>query len=206
MTRFISISGPSSTGKSTLVRELRAQFPSSSVKTCSDFHEVTWKEFLNTGKFKEFTEIQNDSEYLCIYILRLIKDYESLLSTLKDSKYDLVILDGCWLDLFVYTNLQMWYSSFVREVQEDILMRICRQSSDIDKIYITKADDEKYPTLVHDRRSHMVNFHRNRKLELQYYELAKRFKGTVELPDPDIKEAVNFIMTDIESYTYPSEI
>lgn len=201
MANFIAISGPSTTGKTSLVNALSAHKELSDIVFSPDIQDVVWQELVDAGHFSEFTEICKDSDYLSIYILRMIDYYNNYIDSIKNSDFT-VILDECWLDLAIYSILNMWYTRGIKSLQEEILHKISLYDEMISRIYITKADDEKYPVDKNRLRGRMYTFRMNRPLEIRYYELAKHFKNAVPLPSSDISDSSLFIIDDLSKLGY----
>lgn len=201
MATFISISGPSTTGKTAIIEELSLHKDLQHIVFSPDMHDVVWNDLVDKGLFHDFTEISSDSDYLCTFIVRLIEHYNKYIESFKDTD-DIIVLDGCWLDLSVYSMLNMWYTRLIKSVQEDILMRATRHDNLISRIYITKADDKKYPVDKFRLRGKMSTFRMNRPLELRYYELYKNMKNAVALPSSDKSECVDFIIKDLKELGY----
>lgn len=201
MANFVSISGPSTTGKTSLMNSLSTYSELSSVVFSPDMHDVVWSNLVDGGYFTDFTEILKDTDYLCTYILRLIDYYNNYIDSYKDSDC-LVILDGCWLDLSIYSILNMWYTRGVKSVQEDILEKVSVYNKNISRIYITEANDSQYPLSKYHIRGKMSTFRTNRPLEIQYYELAKNFKNSESLPSTDVSDCSLFIINDLKKLGY----
>lgn len=201
MAKFIAISGASTTGKTSLIDSLSTYREMNKIVFSPDMHDVVWKDLLEKGIFSEFTEIQSDSDYLCTYILRVIDYYHKYLDSFEDSDA-IVLLDGCWLDLSIYSILQSWYTKVTKSVLESILKTITKYDERISRIYMTKADDLKYPIDRYRLRGTMTTFRENRPLELQYYDIAKHVRDVVEIPSSDISEASLFIIDDFKKLGY----
>lgn len=201
MATFISISGPSTTGKTSLIESLSTYKELQHIVFSPDMHEVVWSDLVDKGFFQEFTEISKDSDYLCTYIIRLIDHYNNYLEQFKDTD-DIVILDGCWLDLSIYAHLNMWYTRIIKSVQEEILRKATVYDKNIVRIYITKADDKKYPVDKNRLRGKISTFRENRALEIRHYEIAKHFKTALEIPTSDITDASLFIIEDLKNLGY----
>lgn len=198
---IISISGPSLTGKSSLHRELlSATQGNSSVRFYGNFHESVWEELVSQKVFSEFDELQNDTEYLCIYLFRIISRFEEFFS--KNYEDKLIILDGCWLDTLIYASLNMWYNSFLRELQEEIFTKISSFHESVDRIYLTSAFDDVYPPQLKGNRKFVSNFKKNRSLEIKSYELAGKLQGIKKLPSSSIEDSVQFILSDLKDSGY----
>lgn len=203
MSKFIAISGPAVTGKTSLVDELRNSLKEyKNIVYGPDIKETVWRELVDSGYFKEFSEIDTDREYMCIYLIRLIKFYEEELIGKYAYEDKLVILDGSWVDLLTYATLQMYYNSFIIEVQTKIFSDILALSNTIDQIYLTVADEEKYPVNYKGMRCNIVNFKKNRPLELKYYEMARQYKRVTQLPTLEIKDSRDYIITDLKKLGY----
>lgn len=201
MATFIAISGPSSTGKTTLVNSLSTHKELSKAVFSPDLYEAVWSDLVYRGFFSEWKEINTDPDYLCVYILKLIDYYENYIRQYED-KDDLVILDGCWLDLSIYAILNLWYTRAIKGVQEDILHRLNKFDEHISRIYFTNFDETKQVKIPHRRQYRIANLKTNRPLELQFYNLYKNFKNVVDLPSTDISDSSLFIIKDLSNLGY----
>lgn len=201
MAKFISISGPATTGKTSIINSLSTYTELSNAVFSPDVHELVWNELVDKGLFSEFTEISTDYDYLCTFITCMIDKYTEYLESFKDSD-KLVILDGCWLDLSIYSVLNMWYTRVVKSVQESILSRVAYYDPNILRIYITTAEDDKYPVRKDRIRGRISAFRMNRPLESRYYNIAKNLKNAVALPSSDTTESSLFIIEDLKNLGY----
>lgn len=201
MATFIAISGPSATGKTSLIEELRKDPRFSHVVISPDMHEKVWGDLVSQGFFSEFTEITQDSDYFCLYIIRLIDYYKNFIEQYEDTD-EVVLLDGCWIDLSVYAVLNMWYTRVIKSLQEDILSRISSYDSRISKIYVTRPDDVNFPVDKYKVRGKISNFRSNRSLELQYYSVIAHLDNATALPSSDIRESASFIIKDLSELGY----
>lgn len=207
MARFISISGPASTGKTSILDELAGKIGSSfdrdvSVVLIPDVYESVWQDLVDNEIFQEFTEINTDSEYLSVYILRLIKYYEEIMDYYEEVEDTLVVFDNCWVDLAIYTIINMWYTRALKELQEEILARISKYDDRMDKIYFTQFDKSKEVPIKYRSQFKMSNAKVNRPLELQYYNIFNKFKNAEILPTSDVAQAADFIISDIKNLGY----
>lgn len=201
MARFIAISGPSSTGKTTLVNSLSTHREFSKAVFSPDLYEVVWKDLVDKGFFSEWKEINTDSEYLCLYVLRLIDYYDNYIKIYENTD-KLVILDGCWLDLAIYAITNFWYNRIIKEVQESILHRLNNFDEHLSRIYFTNFDENKQIKLKYRTQYRMANMKVNRPFEIQLYELYKNFKNAVNLPSTDVSEESLFIIDDLSKLGY----
>lgn len=203
MATFVSVSGPSSTGKTSIIDSLRQikELQAPRIIISPDMHDAVWADLVKKGFFTEFTEISTDSDYLCTYILRLIDYYNKYVESLKDSD-TLVILDGCWIDLAIYSILNMWYTRGIRSVQEEILSKVSKFDENISKIYITHADDLKFPVGKYRIRGKVSSFRMNRPLEIQYYDMAKHLQAAHPLHTTETEEAAQCIFNDLKNLGY----
>lgn len=142
MATFISISGPSSTGKTTLVDSLSTYRELSNAIFSPDLYSAVWTDLVDQGFFSEWKEINTDSEYLCLYVIRLIDYYENYIKSYENTD-KLVILDGCWLDLAIYAIINIWYTRVIKEVQEEILHKLNKFDEHLSRIYFTSFDESK---------------------------------------------------------------
>lgn len=201
MATFISISGPSSTGKTTLVDSLSTHRELSNAVFSPDLYSAVWTNLVDQGFFSEWKEINTDSEYLCLYIIRLIDYYENYIKSYENTD-KLVILDGCWLDLAIYAIINLWYTRVIKEVQEEILHKLNKFDEHLSRIYFTSFDESKQIKQKYRMQYRMANMKLNRPLEIQFYELYKNFKNAVNLPSSDISESSLFIINDLSKLGY----
>lgn len=201
MARFISISGPSTTGKTSLINNLSTHQEISHAIFSPDMHDVVWGDLVERRLFYEFSDISTDPEYLCTYLIRLADYYNQYMDAYEDTD-SLVILDGCWLDLAIYSTLNMWYNRNIRPVQEEILSKISKYDSRVSKIYLTRADDDKYPVDRLRLRGKMSTFRANRGLEIGYYKIADHLDNSITLPSTDMDENSLFILNDLKNLGY----
>lgn len=201
MATFISISGPSSTGKTTLVDSLSTHRELSNAVFSPDLYSAVWTDLVDQGFFSEWKEINTDSEYLCLYIIRLIDYYENYIKSYENTD-KLVILDGCWLDLAIYAIINLWYTRVIKEVQEEILHKLNKFDDHLSRIYFTSFDESKQIKQKYRMQYRMANMKLNRPLEIQFYELYKNFKNAVNLPSSDISESSLFIINDLSKLGY----
>lgn len=201
MAKFIAISGPSSTGKTTLVNSLSTYKELSKAVFSPDMYETVWSSLVEQGFFSEWKEINTDDEYLCLYVLRLIDYYENFIRSYENTD-KLVILDGCWVDIAIYSVLNLWYTRVIKEVQEEILHRINTFDKHLSRIYFTNFDGSKQMKQKHRMQYRMANMKTNRPLEIQYYDLYKNFKNAVNLPSTDVSDASLFIINDLSKLGY----
>ena len=201
MATFISISGPSSTGKTTLVDSLSTHRELSNAVFSPDLYSAVWTNLVDQGFFSEWKEINTDSEYLCLYVIRLIDYYENYIKSYENTD-KLVILDGCWLDLAIYAIINLWYTRVIKEVQEEILHKLNKFDEHLSRIYFTSFDESKQIKQKYRMQYRMANMKLNRPLEIQFYELYKNFKNAVNLPSSDISESSLFIINDLSKLGY----
>lgn len=203
MAKFVSISGPSTTGKTSILSYLKNLPEFSNVICGSDLQDLVWDELVDRGLFTEFTDVCSDNEYLSTFILKMIDYYNNFLDAYEHEDV-LVFLDSCWIDLSVYSVLNTWYNRTIREVQEEIFRKVLIYDNRISKIYLTKTDDKNYPVDKFRLRGKMSTFRANRPLEIQYFEVAKHFKESIAIPTSDIVEAAEFILDDLKKSGYLS--
>lgn len=199
---IIAISGPSATGKTSLFEALkRSPFLEDAI-FLPDLYEAVWNNLLDSGYFKDFTEISRDSEFLCLYLIRLTNYYNEMIEEYKNSD-KLVILDSCWLDVSIYAIINMWHAHLIKEVQETVLKNLLVYDDEISRIYLTSNDE----SVINNTPKYHSPFKKynvkvNRPLELQYYELYSNFKNVEKLPSSDVEKEVEFILSDLENLGY----
>lgn len=202
MATFISVSGPSLTGKTSLINALSTHKAFSGAVFSPDFHEVVWNELVENGYFTTWKELTSDSEYLCVYIIRLVDYYKKYIDRYKDTD-KLVILDGCWVDLIIYTMMSLWYKRSISEVQEDIMRRVSSLEKNISRFYFTRFDERlSEKSTKGDIKNKIANLKSNRSLEMRYYEMFENIGGAINLPSSDITESSMFIIDDLSNLGY----
>lgn len=202
MAKFIAISGPSVTGKSSLVEYLSSHQELKDAIISPDFHALAWNDLVNKGIFLEFTDITDDSGYMCCYLYKVIDSYNQYIEEHRNFP-GLVILDGCWIDLTVYAYLNMWYLRTIKSVQEDVFNRILKYSNEISKVYFTKAADEKYPIDKYRLRGKMTTFRTNRPLEITLYKVFSALaESSVSLDNAEIAGDSLAILSDLKKVGY----
>lgn len=202
MSKFVAISGPASTGKTTIVDKLNSS-PDMYKSICSpDMYNVVWLDLVEQGHFKDFTEISKDSEYLSLYILRVVNYYIDYINTFKNTD-KLVVLDGSWIDFSIYAIINMWYLRYMRSFQEAILSKILLLKDLIDcRIYFTQYDESKEKKERFRNTTKLYNTKESRELEIAYYRVMEDFKNSIILPTTDGDEASLFIINDLKKIGY----
>lgn len=201
MARFIAISGPSSTGKTTIAQRLSQSESLRGKVICSpDIFEDVWINFVKQAGFSESKEIISDSIYLGTYCVKLLEHYESLLDrySLTDK---LIILDGSWIDFLVYGMVNMWYSNMMSEIQEHYFSRLSNYVNKMSRIYITEYNPYIKSVPFH-RTMRSSNLKANRNLELSYYKLFSHMNNTLQIDTSDVDTAVSLIIDDLRKLGY----
>lgn len=201
MAKFVAISGPSSTGKTSLIDCLSCHQELSKAEFSPDLYNTVWGGLVASKLFTEYGEIIHDSEYICVYLLKLIEYYKEYIEEYKDTD-KLVILDCCWLDLYVYALINMWCAHTIKAVQVDILEQISQLIDSVDMIYLTYEDPNKVEKRPYRAPYKIYTVKANRSLELQHYKMAKYLVHTKELPSSDISESALFIIEDLKKLGY----
>lgn len=199
--KFISISGPSHTGKTTLISLLSEGLRGyANVSFEQDMHEVVWNSLCDRGIFKEFHEITEDRDYLYLYISNLIDQYRFLTHEKYQGEDDLlVVLDGCHLDLLIYSMLNLWYHYPTKELQEVDMNKLLSMKDIVSTIFMLRADDESFPVSRKSTRERVTTFKRNRNLELTYYDIFRESNRVVDVPTTSLGEAEVFIVNELKS-------
>ncbi len=123
MATFISISGPSVTGKTSLIDSLCSYRDMNKFSFSPDFKDVVWHELTDSGIFSDFTDITSDPSYMCTYLHRLVDTHNKYIESHMNDE-GVFILDECWLDYFIYALLSMWYSRVISGAQEEVFNKI----------------------------------------------------------------------------------
>lgn len=201
MAKFIAISGPSASGKTSLINELSLRLDMSNVVVLPDVFETVWNDLVAKGYFSEYDEINRDPEFLCVYLQRVIDYYKNSIEMYKSSD-KLILMDSSWIDISIYSVINMWYIHILKEVQENLLHQLSVYDSSLDKVYLTVNDDSKQTNLKYRSPFKRYNIKYNRPLEIQYYELSSNFNHTEVLPSSDITECATFIIEDLRKLGY----
>lgn len=201
MAKFIAISGPSASGKTSLINELSLRLDMSNVVVLPDVFETVWNDLVAKGYFSEYDEINRDPEFLCVYVQRVIDYYKNSIERYKSSD-KLILMDSSWIDISIYSMINMWYIHILKEVQENLLRQLSVYDSSLDKVYLTVNDDSKQTNLKYRSPFKRYNIKYNRPLEIQYYELSSNFNHTEVLPSSDTTECATFIIEDLRKLGY----
>lgn len=201
MAKFIAISGPSASGKTSLINELSLRLDMSNVVVLPDVFETVWNDLVAKGYFSEYDEINRDPEFLCVYLQRVIDYYKNSIEMYKSSD-KLILMDSSWIDISIYSVINMWYIHILKEVQENLLHQLSVYDRSLDKVYLTVNDDSKQTNLKYRSPFKRYNIKYNRPLEIQYYELSSNFNHTEVLPSSDTTECATFIIEDLRKLGY----
>lgn len=200
MAKFVSISGPSHSGKSTLVNILRSSLSDNpNVIVSESMQDRVWESIISLSPFKEYKEITSDRDYLMMYVFKLVGYYKDLIHQYEG--FDgTVILDECYHDLLIYSMLNFWYHYPAVEHQQALIRDLIGTKDKISMMYLVKADDVAYPPDKRTLRSKMASFKRCRPLELDYYyTVFKDLPNTVMLPSANVLDCEFFILEDMKS-------
>lgn len=201
MATFISISGPSVTGKTSLIDSLCSYRDMNKFSFSPDFKDVVWHELTDSGIFSDFTDITSDPSYMCTYLHRLVDTYNKYIeSHMKDE--GVFILDECWLDYFIYALLSMWYSRVISGAQEEVFTKIMKYQDKISRYYMTTAKDSQYPPDKFRIRGRITTFKLNRPLEIALYKTHASMHNTLVLPNSEISGDSMFIIDDLRNLGY----
>lgn len=201
MAKFIAISGPSASGKTSLINELSLRLDMSNVVVLPDVFETVWNDLVAKGYFSEYDEINRDPEFLCVYLQRVIDYYKNSIEMYKSSD-KLILMDSSWIDISIYSVINMWYIHILKEVQENLLHQLSVYDRSLDKVYLTVNDDSKQTNLKYRSPFKRYNIKYNRPLEIQYYELSSNLNHTEVLPSSDVTECATFIIEDLRKLGY----
>lgn len=201
MARIISISGSSASGKTSIFQELKSRKELENAVFIPDIFKTVWSYLVDGGYFSEYDDISKDTDFLCVFIQRIINHYKENIDYLADSD-KLVIIENCWIDVAIYSIINMWYTHIVKEVQESLLTQLSIYDSKISKVYVTSYDEELQKVSNYRCPFRRYNVKHNRKLELSYYRLASNLKGVETLPTSDRCEAVDYIIEDLRNLGY----
>lgn len=200
MAILIGIAGPSCTGKTRLVSLLEEELGKSSInkmnyQIINDAREAAWKELVDSGKVSQWEEIYNDKELLLMFCYKMLDIYEQTIRELKSSTFDFCIIDGTYIDILIYLQLQFWYHFPSAGLLSDLVSKTISLHGIIDKVYMT-VPDSNYDYESKDLRQKMSDFRRNRKLECQFYDIYRNLPevATIESPvDTSVKSIMDFL-------------
>lgn len=194
---IVGISGPSSTGKSTLVNLMTSQLPIETI-VIRDLHDKVFEEVAIQGSFHNFKEIYKDRDFLLIYYTRLVNYYLEVLNT-WDTYDGLVVVDGTHVDLLIYGMLSLWYHKPIRGLLEGVVNSLLQVKNKMSLMYMTLPNDEGYPVDSSNERRYSTGFRRNRELELHYYEIFRDLPHVISLPSSSVLDCDTFIIDDLKS-------
>lgn len=207
MVNFIAISGPAQSGKTSLIDNLSTCKEISKEGFSPDLFNTVWSNLVEQGVFRSYDEIVRDSDFICVYLMKVIEHYENYISMYEKiyqgpDKNKIVFLDCCWIDLLVYSVINMWYSRAIADLQAEMIDRIMKLCNTVDRIYLTKYDENKHVTQKYRSDYKIYSVKSNRGLEFSYYNLFQNFKNVVKLDTSDISEASLFIIDDLKKLGY----
>jgi len=194
---LVAVSGPSLSGKSTLFNFLKStlsEYPN--IIYLDDIHDAVW-DTLAGNVFSAFTEITKDRDYMYIYIERLVKEYINRVSQ-DYGEENLVIMDGSYIDVLVYSFLNMWYHYPIVEIQERVVNDLLEVKDAASIIYMTRANEDDSST-SNSLRVKMSNYKRKRPVELKLYDIFRDSKKVVTLPSSSVLGCDFFIKEDLKS-------
>lgn len=201
MAKFVSISGPAQSGKTSLVEYLSTYPELEGAVFSPDLFNTVWSDLVEKGIFHSYDEIVRDSDFICAYLIKVIEYYESYLDSYADTD-DLVILDCCWIDLLIYSVVSMWCSRAILDLQAEMISRIMKLCESVDRIYVTKYDAARQIKQKYRNDYQIYSVKGNRDLELQYYSMLKVFKDALPLYTSDPSDAALFIIDDLKNLGY----
>lgn len=201
MAKFVAISGPAQSGKTSLVEYLSMYPELGGAVFSPDLFNTVWSDLVDKGIFYSYDEIVRDSDFICAYLIKVIEYYESYLESYNDTDM-LVILDCCWIDMLVYSVVSMWCSRAILDLQAEMISRILKLCESVDRIYITKYDANKQNKQKYHSDYKIYSVKGNRTLELQYYSMLKMLGNAVSLNTSDLSDSALFIIDDLKKSGY----
>lgn len=193
---IVSISGPSLTGKSTLIKLLQLRLDKQA-EFIPDVRDTVYEELIATGIFREFAEIAKDRDYLLIYIMKMVERYKQNLENAEKDR--LYIVDGSHLDLMIYSMLHLWYHYPTKGLQEECLHGLLEVRGLVDHIYMTKENDTNFPLKYAGSRAYSTSFTKCRKTEVYYYDIFSDSNKVTVLPSNLVMECDHFIVEDLKN-------
>jgi len=199
MSKFIGISGPTCTYKSTIHALLKKVLPTDpKIVYLDDIHDTVWNNLVKSGVFFNYQELTSDRDYLLMYISKLIDYYASQIEKYKYTD-NIVIMDGCIVDILVYSMLNTWYHYPVKEYTEKLMEKLLKYMDYIDNVFITIPDKNNEEKLQYSRRAQQTAFKKNRPLECSYYNIAGGLRICTKLTS-DIVSNANIIKEKVLEY------
>lgn len=202
MAKFITISGPSSSGKTELFNQLDIL---SGIKTERDIFKSTWEDMIEGKVIAEFSDISRDQEYLAIYIQRLIYAYRNILKKYKNVD-DIIVTDSGWIDILVYSQVNMWCVNLLKTLQTNLLTQILNiRDSFNGQVFITSfkeglSSGKEYQLFRRYSIKH------NHPLEIAYYDFYSGFKNVSKFESTNVFENSKMISDLIEKWRRESVV
>lgn len=190
---IISISGPSSTGKSTLISALKEYYGDGCV-IMSEVIRESLAEMLKT--YGSLNGIYEDKDATLKSIEKLCDDYCNSVLKLPYLDSKPIIMDRCHIDGIVYALINTLPFDGCDEVVSKVVTRYLSTPIEFDKVYFTvPSDDDK---IEDDGFRSMQLLHR-RPLEVNLFKMYHTQRNAVVLPD-GVYKRVHLIVSDIEKY------
>jgi len=154
-----------------------------------DLQDKVWRDLVDKCEFSEFTEVYSDRSYLFMYISRWVEEYISIYERYKDDdSIKVVIYDGSYLDILIYSLLHMWFHYPAKDIQGKMISRLLSMEGTLDKIYMVRPNDELYPVErgALTLRQRMADFNRTRIMETSLYDTYRKREDVEDLSDDQV--------------------
>lgn len=199
---IISISGASSTGKTTLLNTLSNYIKEDKYFEYIKVDYVTeyFRDYMHEYSIDTQTAFDDPIESLKIQY-SLIQYLENTYNKLKNIKHSLIICDRCPLDSLIYTSLHYFRLSDIdkaRQIKSYMdNIKICKELTNkyIDRIYFTSPT--KQTLKIEDDGERPKIYEDSREIEITLFDEIFKKKG-IKLP-PKTLDRCSFILRDIKS-------
>lgn len=182
---IVSISGPSLTGKSRLISLLKSILPTDKCVYGEDLFKEVFNEYVVRHEFGTYEDILKDRDFLFMACNKLIEAYEERLEEYKNTD-KLVILDGCYIDYWIFMELNLKYNYPLIEYHTKLVQSMLESRKLITHVFMTTPNDELYKPNPGDGKSVSKQmFKRLRPMEVLYYDLFRDYPNITSL-DPTV--------------------
>ena len=187
---LISITGPSSSGKTTLINKLKIILPEIYSQYKFEFIDEQFREYIREHNIN-VEDIFNDSDTAFLFEVTLLDDYSQ-----PDNQADYIIMDRSPIDNLVYMTLHYYQLSNEDQNRYAILLdeakKKCKDVMKNIKVYMCLPDnkeiqqDDERPTIYEVLRQDEIFLFKN----LQYEVLPQDLNGRIDKIINDIREGI----------------
>lgn len=183
MPRFVAISGPSLSGKSTTMKMLKHIVDSENlagrVKVVEDFQDKVFKNLKDRKIFYSYEEIMESDEYIYMYAVQWAKCLTETLNEYENSEYyDIVFIESCTIDILIYAIINLWFHYPLTDLLTELVNNLLALRDRVDKIYMMTPHDDEFEDTEKNYRCKKSHFNRTRSMEIGLY---KQFSDSVKV-------------------------